>query len=479
MRAARKDGVYSGVLSTRTSGLVRLPKRFWGNEDMKSELERKTGEGENARSVFDEMFPPAELALLAADGIELGVGVAELLPVPGRSHPVMQRLDPEFLQYRWMENQWYYHSNAGFLPIFPGDGHWILHIPGGRVAPWHHGLWRAIGEAWITKSHAKMHRANWEAKLANPARVAIAPQGASEEQKQSWFQRVMAWGINTVFGLTPGYDVKLLESNGRGYESFKDTIAEQNQEMIVAVAGQTVTVDGGTGFANADVHKSIRADLIKDTADSLATTINTQGLPMWAVDNFGGESALDDMATVEWDVTPPKDRVAEATAAKTTAEAITSLSKALADHGLQLDVEQLATQMAIPLKTDGSPATPALPTETVLSLARTAGMQVTADSVVEAAGRLGLELESLPEGEAPPVKLDLAPTDIAKVVLVKEARASQGLGLIGDDRDDKTVSEMGAEAEEGAKTEGELAVVDAEAEAEEEATEVEEEDIAA
>ncbi len=28
MRSARKDGVFAGVLSTRTGGLVRLPKKF-------------------------------------------------------------------------------------------------------------------------------------------------------------------------------------------------------------------------------------------------------------------------------------------------------------------------------------------------------------------------------------------------------------------------------------------------------------------
>src|SRR5262245_50656455 len=31
MRAARKDAAFSGVLSTRTLGLVRLPKRFRGD----------------------------------------------------------------------------------------------------------------------------------------------------------------------------------------------------------------------------------------------------------------------------------------------------------------------------------------------------------------------------------------------------------------------------------------------------------------
>ncbi len=346
MRAARTDGVLAGVLSTRTGGLVRLPKRFRGPADVVSALELGNG---SARSVFEEMAPATELALLAGDGDLLGVGVAELVPVEGRDFPVLVRLDPEFLEYRWNENRWYFRSVAGLLPITPGDGRWVLHTPGGRAAPWQHGLWRAVGRAYIRKEHAALHRDNWEAKLANPARVAVAPQGSTEGQKQAWFRSVMAWGVNTVFGLTPGYDVKLLESNGRGADSFSSTIAEQNQEMIIAVAGQTVTTDGGTGFANADVHKTIRADLIKATADALAYTVNTQILPAFIVSRFG-EDALDAGAVVEWDVTPPKDRTAEAAALQGVATAITTLSEALAAHGKELDVDAICTRFGVPVR---------------------------------------------------------------------------------------------------------------------------------
>jgi hypothetical protein len=186
---------------------VRLPKKFVGRDDIVQALQAGN---DSVRSVFDEMFPPQELARVAADGVELGVFVAELLPVEGRDFPVMVRLDPQYLNYRWAENRWYYRSVAGQLPITPGDGRWILGTPGGRISPWQSGIWQAVGGAFIDKHHARLHAANWESKLANPARVAVSPQGSTEGQKQAWFQAVMAWGINTVFGMTPGYDVKLI-----------------------------------------------------------------------------------------------------------------------------------------------------------------------------------------------------------------------------------------------------------------------------
>jgi len=400
MRSARRDGVYAGVLSTRTDGLVGLPKRFRGDERVVAALSSNTGA---VRSVFDEMFPPDELALLAADGLELGVGLAELVPVEGRDYPIMVRLDPEFLLYRWFTNAWYYRSIAGLIPITPGDGRWMLHCPGGRVSPWQHGLWRAIGRAYVRKEHALLHRDNWEGKLANPARVAVAPQGAAEEQKQSWFRRVMAWGVNTVFGLTPGYDVKLLESNGRGFDSFNKTIADQNNEMIIAVAGQTVTTDGGAGFQNSDIHKSIRSDLIKKTADGLAHTINTQGLPPFVAARWDVR-ALQTLATVEWDVTPPKDRTAEANSLVGVANAIKGLSEALAPHGRAPDVAALCT-------------------------------------------RFGIDVLALGEGVRSNVAL--APADLAKVVRVDEARSSQGLPPIGDERGPKTIAELEGESKAG------------------------------
>ena len=342
-RAMRRDGILAGVLSTRTNGIVNLPRKFSGREVITRALEGRDG----VSSVFDAMCPPSELTAMAIDGVMLGVSLGELVPVEGRSYPVLVRHDPEFLVYRWVENRWYFRSVAGLLPITPGDGRWVLHIDGPRIAPWQSGLWYALGQSWITKQHAALQKANWEGKLANPARVAVSPQGATEKQKQAWFQKVMAWGVNTVFGLTPGYDVKLLESNGRGYEAFEKTIAQAEREYVIAIAGQLVTTDGGTGFANADVHKRIAANLIQSTASSLAYTINTQIIPSFVVMHFG-EEALAETAVLEWDTKPPGDAGAEADAVGAFGKALTEVNTALKPYGLQADAGELTLRHRIP-----------------------------------------------------------------------------------------------------------------------------------
>lgn len=347
--AMRRDGVLAGLLNTRTDGLVRLPKRFYGNETFAAELRNLLG----SRSVFDEMVPPSELALLDADGVTLGVGVAENVPVEGRDYPVMVRLDPEFLTYRWVENRWYYSSIAGILPITPGDGRWVLHTPGGRIGPWRSGLWPALGYSFISKDHAKQHRANYAAKLANPARVAYAPIGASEPQRRGMIKMLMAWAVNSVFELPAGWDAKLLETKGEGHKVFQEEIDTCDREYMITLAGQEVTTTGGTGFSNQDVQKVIRQDLIAADAERLAYTINTQVLPQFFVTR-GGIEALDAPAFVQWAVGTPKDLKSEGETLNQVAQGIKLLTDVFGALGRNVNVEQLAERFGIPLR-EGTP----------------------------------------------------------------------------------------------------------------------------
>ena len=229
------------------------------------------------------------------------------------------------------------------------DGHcWLLYTPGGRVQPWSSGLWPALGRSFISKEHSFYARQNYIAKLANPARVAEVPIGASEVQKQGFLRDLIAWGLNTVFELPIGWTVKLLESNGRGFEVMQADIDTCNKEFATTLCGNTVMMDGGVGFQNADIFRMMSENLIRKTAEGLAHVLNTQGLP-WFIASRWGVEALSNAVAVEYDTTPPQDKKVQADTFVSLGEGITALAEGLALHQRTLNVDELAARFGIPL----------------------------------------------------------------------------------------------------------------------------------
>lgn len=351
MAAADGDGVLRGVESARITGVTKLPKIWSGDEEQIAALTLRDG----SRSVFDAMFPAVEVRAMARDGLRFGVSVGQLVPVEGRDYPILIRLDPEWLRYRRFENRWYYQSTVGLLPITPGDGKWILHIEGGRTNPWRHGLWYPLANAWLAKASAEMAKYNWENKLANPARIAIAPAGATDGQIERWFAKVAAWAINPVFAMRPGYEVKLLESNGRGYESFNLTADRSDQKYMIAVLGQVGTTTSSGAFASSDVHADVRADFIASTAEAIAHTLNTQGIPPWIVSRWG-EEGLARAATFEYDVTPPSDLAKRAQALGVLGPAVAAADAALAPSGQRIDAAAEYRRFGVAVVSTAPPA---------------------------------------------------------------------------------------------------------------------------
>lgn len=85
-----------------------------------------------------------------------------------------------------------------------------------------------------------------------------------------------------------------------------------------------------------------------------------------------------------------------------------------------------------------------------VSAERAAGAVVDQDRVDHLASRYEVRAFVLAsQDDAPSAQLDLAPTDLAKVVRVDEARRSRGLPPIGDDRGDLMISELDALADVG------------------------------
>jgi hypothetical protein len=352
------DGVIRGLGDARTS-VVNMPKRIFSrNREIVTALESRNA---SDRSVYDEMVPSTESRLIVWDGIKAGVGVGEMVPVQGRDFPVLVRRYPQNLFYLWSRNQWYYRSVAGLLPIQPGvpdkNGNmWVLHIPGGRLAPWNSGMWNTLGRSYINKTQAIFARQSYIFRHSQPARVAFAALGATEEERKGTIAALIRWALNAAFVLPVGWDLKLIESNGQGIKVYNEDIATANQEIATALCGSSVMLEGAVGFGNINPFAAISQDLMNATADGWDHTVNTQILPAFVGQRWGVE-ALRDATTIETDSTAPKDREAEARVMTALASAIDSLDRAIAEHQqatketkpVALNLTELLSRFGIPV----------------------------------------------------------------------------------------------------------------------------------
>ncbi len=359
LRALRGDAVISGLNRSKAGGCIRLPKKWRGNPEIVNEL---TSTEQSAISKWDLLCPPSEVQAMVEDADFLRVSIGELVPVQGRQFRVLRRLDPEFLFYNWALGRWFYRSNGGLLDVEPGDGRWVLHLAGPAIAPWQFGNWLALGRTWVRKDSAQHLKSNWEYHLANAARVAVSPQAAGEEQRQSIFRKVMAWGINTVFSLPQGYDVKLLESNGTGWEGFDTSIKAYNEELMIAIAGQLVSITGGSGFTAEDLYANVRLDLIRDAVVPWAFTASTQIIPGYVYD-VHGEEALEECPSFEHIVKRPDDLKSEAAVYTALGQGLEQIVKICREHGIEIRLAELLERFGI--ESDPSERRPAFPPATL------------------------------------------------------------------------------------------------------------------
>jgi phage gp29-like protein len=165
-----------------------------------------------------------------------------------------------------------------------------------------------------------------------------------------------AWGYNTVFQTPLGWDVKILETNGRGWEVFGVSKEDAEKEIVIALTGSTVMVDGGTGFANAGIHQQVKADLIEKNGKLLSEVVTTQILAPWTVENYGID-ALSECARVEWDTRPPGIRKEEGESLSAFGAGISAANQALAPYGKSIDMQRLSVALNVPLQ-DGAMKAP-------------------------------------------------------------------------------------------------------------------------
>lgn len=337
------------------------------------------------------LAPESALVSILQWGLVLGFGPARV-----RDDGSLESWDPRHFDYQRTEDQWYVQTNAGREPVHFGTGSWVAFMPYGADMAHMRGLWLALALPALIKHYTLHDRARASEVFGSAMVVAQAGEGTTEAQRKQYLAELRGLARNTRMVLPEGFTIDLLEAQGQTWGIYQQALDWADSAITVAIAGQVVTVEGSKGFSRGDVHERVARSLLRFTAEAFASFIAAQYIaPVWAVDTFP-----------HWVVSAPDELIGEGEGLKALAEGIRAMNDTLADAGESRRVDVLA----------------------ILSNYRVPTVEV------------------LQTDDAPAVKLELAPTDVARVVRVDEARRSQGLPPIGDDRGRLTIGEMGAPA---------------------------------
>ncbi len=401
------DPVISGVLSTRTLGMLGLPLALEGDEQQVAALSGTHGIDSDTDGDWHTLHPENESAQIVGWGIVLGVGLGQRVPLPrapgARQLHRLRCWHPRDL--RWEELQpddprrengqsirWLVRVHGGLeQEITPGDGEWVLYLPYGSQRPWALATWRALAFAWILKVFAVLDRARHLEVLGSPIRKGKAPPGATEAGRTKWQGELRNLSRDSAVVLPDGYDIELLEATGNSWEMYTSQISWADTAFAITLAGQSVTTNGSTGFSDGKTQDGIRRELIRFTSKTWAVCLRGQSLRPWAEVNFGTKNA----PLPKWDAESSEDRLARARSMISLGEAVQRLNDAFAASGKRVDTDTLAQQYGLPMIT--LPPAPAAPT-----IAMTPSDVVNFITVNEVRASSGLEPLKLPNGDDDP-----------------------------------------------------------------------------
>lgn len=325
--AIESDGVASGLLTTRSAGLLRLPLTITGDEEFVEEL---TGDDASSLNggMFWRMFPMATLARIIRFGILLGAGVGYFVQGPDDPCPVLHCVEHQFLVTRRGSDghaRLYYRTLQGEVEITPGDGRWFVFAPNGIDRFWLYGAWRPVGKFWIAKNVAVEQRMTWGLKMARGVQWIEAPNSSTTAERDDIVQFMAAAIAPPVIAMLQGWSLKSIDVQGQGTQVWKEGKEDANAEIKYALTGQEAT-SGGTslGLGSGEIFADISQSIIDKDAETLAEAIHYQGLE--PVAERRGLAA----PWAGWNTTPPPDQKLIAQAAKEAGDGLKSLAEGLA-----------------------------------------------------------------------------------------------------------------------------------------------------
>ena len=225
--------------------------------------------------------------------------------------PCIMPWHARYTYYQWDIRRYVAVSQDGTLPIFPGDGKWVLHAPRGEYRGWMWGSLRAVAEPWLLRHFAFRDMARFSEVHGMPIRKGLVPAAADEQQRQRFENQISELGVETSMILPQavdgqnGYDLQLLEATSQGWQIFPGLIDRCDMDIILAILMQNLTTEvTGGSFAATQSHMDIRQNGIEDDNSAWRMTIHDQVARPFAALNFGDHELA---PWTDWDVESTAD----------------------------------------------------------------------------------------------------------------------------------------------------------------------------
>lgn len=404
------DGAIYATLAQRISPAVGLPLDVLG-----SSYYGGRGLAETARAEAVELFargsalPPGTIA----DTVQT---LAMMGPFVGQNHWTTRadgsRVDVSMRPWpmhaiEWDETALRYAAltRDGRVPIEPNDGKWVVIAPH-ESHPWRHGAVRPLGLAWADRSYGVRDRSMLSETQGQPHMLGTLPDGWTYDSAEGRaFIEQMKGLLRARSGMAKpfGSTVEYLEISGAIFQIFENIIKHEESIVAKVLLGQDGTSENSGGnYVKARLLFNVRNDLVEQDLGAMEAGLNAGVLYPWTVVNFGDGRLA---PRLKWRMPDlAEDERREALAKRRIAFNLDL--KGYRENGLLVD-QALVDALAH-------------------------------DYGIEPAPRL------VAMADTPAARLDLAPTDMARVVRVDEVRVSQGLPAIGDARGALMLSELDA-----------------------------------
>jgi phage gp29-like protein len=359
---------YSGGLASTLGGVASLPLSFVPSQ--------KRTSSPCADALIEDFW-----GFLDEDTIASVIGWLRVLGVAfmhvrewirndaGRLIPNLEVWHPRNFRYDWgtinpASKGWKLILSAGKeVPIIAGDSRWIIFTAFDMARPWSKAPWRSLSRLWLLKQYAisdwgffsNKHGSGFiVAKNTSNGALSVTPEARKELAGD-----LQTLCRNGTVALPDGFDLALIESTARTWETFQGQIQCFNLGASIALTGNNLSsnVDQGS-YAAASVHERVTQARIRSIAEALSTTLREQLLIWYAEINFGSRN---EAPYPHWDTRSPTDQSARATVVSTIATALATLRSS----GLTIPLDSLDAEFGLAL-TEYSPGSDVTKESTII-----------------------------------------------------------------------------------------------------------------